>query len=90
MESKPDNKIFYVKVTSPDGLVFGGNVLSITSINNYGEFDILSSHANFITIIEDKVILVLEDKTKKEYKVDNGIIRAFENNVDVYLGIEVY
>ncbi|PIR43896.1 hypothetical protein COV24_00390 [candidate division WWE3 bacterium CG10_big_fil_rev_8_21_14_0_10_32_10] len=90
MESKPDNKIFYVKVTSPDGLVFGGNVLSITSINNYGEFDILSNHANFITIIKDKVILVLEDKTKKEYKVDNGIIRAFENNVDVYLGIEVY
>lgn len=87
MENK---KQFYVKITNPEGLVYGGNVNSISSTNDDGPFDILSLHTNFITIIKQNLTLRLENGEEKEYKLDTGILRVMKNVVDVYLGIEVY
>lgn len=86
-EYKKKDKLFYVKVTSPEGLIFGGNVKAITSVNNQGIFDILSQHTNFITLIKEKLILHKEDGKEEGYKLDKGIIKCANNIVDIYLGI---
>lgn len=87
MESKNQ---FYVKITNPEGLVYGGTVKSLSSINDAGPFDILSFHTNFITIIKKNLTLKLDSGEEKQYKLDTGILRVMKNVVDVYLGIEVY
>ena len=82
-------KEFYLKVTNPEGLVFGGNVKAISSSNSAGDFDVLAYHTNFISIIKNKLVLHLPDKTEKEIPLDTGILRCYNNIVDIYLGIEV-
>ncbi len=82
-------KSFYLKITDPKGLVFGGNVKAISSYNSAGDFDVLAYHTNFISIIKNKLILHLPDKTKKNIPLNVGILRCYNNIVDIYLGIEV-
>lgn len=78
---------FYLKITSPNGLVFGGNVLSISAYNASGKFDILKNHTNFITTISKQIEIVDDAGNPKTFTVDKGVIRAVANIVDVYLGI---
>lgn len=77
-----------VEIYSVEGEVFKGRVDSISSVNDEGPFDILASHANFISIIKDKLVLNLEGKKKKEIPLELGIVRHFENKTRIYLGVE--
>lgn len=76
-----------VNITDRAGVVFEGDVDSLTSYNTKGQFDILPSHANFITIIKNKIIINTNDK-KDEFAVDNGVLKVDSNVVKVYLGIK--
>lgn len=79
--------LFYLKITSPSGLVFGANVKSISSYNDLGKFDVLKDHTNFISIIKKQVEVIDESGEYKVFTLDNGIIRVISNIVDVYVGI---
>lgn len=79
--------LFYLKITSPSGLVYGGNVVSISSYNDLGKFDVLKDHTNFISIIKKQVEIVDDTGKEKTFPLENGIIRVISNIVDVYLGI---
>ncbi|MBN1168338.1 hypothetical protein JXA63_00450 [Candidatus Woesebacteria bacterium] len=71
-----------------EGLIFEGQVKNLTSINDDGEFDVLSYHANFISLINEKLILRLLDNTDRVIKFDRGVMRVVDNNIDVYLGVK--
>ena len=45
------NEKFKLLVKSREGILYQGEVESMTSFNEKGEFDILSRHANFISLI---------------------------------------
>ncbi len=79
--------LFYLKITSPQGLLYGGNIKSLSSFNDSGKFDILKDHTNFITTIKTQIDIVTDTDEVKTFKVDKGVIRAVGNIVDVYLGI---
>ncbi len=74
-------------VKSRDKTLFDGEVKSITSYNDKGVFDILPLHSNFISLINQKVVIETPDGLKQEIFVDNAILRAVENTVQVFLGI---
>ncbi len=94
----PENK-FHLKVASREGIVFEGDVDSITSFNEKGKFDVLASHENFISLIK-KGLTVREfggsegtdakgkKVPEKEIGFDNALLRVRDNNVEVFLGIE--
>ncbi len=77
----------YIKVRNPDEVVFEGEVDQISSSNKIGKFDILDNHANFISLIQDSLVMKKAGQTN-ELKVDSGILRVQENKVFVYLGIK--
>ena len=80
------NNIMLV-VRQRDKVVFEGEVKAFSSINERGNFDILYSHANFISIIKKNYAIHNIDGTKSEIEIDEGIVRAYGNKVTVYLGI---
>ncbi len=89
--------LFHLKVSSREGIVFEGEVSSLSSYNEKGKFDILASHANFISLIKKSLTIRADgsdtdDKTNKgvtkEIAFDNALLRVQENKVEVYLGIE--
>lgn len=80
--------IFHLLVRSREGVIFEGDVDSITSFNEEGKFDVLAQHANFISLIQ-KALTIRESGGKvTEIPVDNALLRSRENKVEVYLGIQ--
>jgi len=74
-----------VIIRDDTGETFTGEVLSISSSNENGPFDILSQHTNFITIIREKLILRLPSGTEKEFPVESGVLRCFSSQVEIYI-----
>ena len=81
---------FHLKVASREGTVYEGNVSSISSFNKKGKFDVLASHANFISLINKGLVIREADEKgpQKEFSFDNALIRVVANNVEVYIGLE--
>jgi len=79
-------KLLKVVVRKRDRQVFVGNATAVTAYNRLGEFDVLSNHANMVAKIKDKVI-VRNNRSKREFKIEEGILSVKENEVNVFLGI---
>lgn len=80
------DKLLAVRIVSPKEDVFSGEALSVSSVNSVGPFDILPEHAKFVTLIEkQKVVVVLPDRSKKEYNFDLAIVHVLDNQVNVYI-----
>lgn len=79
---------FFVKVLSREGVLYEGEVLSITSYNELGVFDVLAQHANFISLIKKGIVIRDIESNEKEIKFDNALLKVLNNNVEVYVGIE--
>lgn len=71
-------------IRDPEKLVFRGLVDSVTAISDKGAFDILPIHENLISIIKEKVIIRVKDKSQ-EFMLKTGILKVEENVVHVFL-----
>ena len=61
-----------VKIISPTQTIFEGEAYSVSSSNSTGKFDILPFHANFITMVQKKPILLRVKKKGSEQKTELG------------------
>jgi len=83
-----DNQnLVHVTVRSRQGLVFDGKVTAISSYNKIGLFDVLAKHANFVSMIKDRLILRKTDGKRLDISLETGVIMVQENNVQVFLGV---
>ena len=82
------NNLFHLIVRSHEGLLYEGDVNSVTSYNEKGKFDVLAGHANFISLIQKRLIIQQSNGKNKEVEIDNALLRVRENMVEVYVGIE--
>ena len=84
------NQVLKVRIVSPKETIFQGDVLSISSTNSKGPFDILPLHANFITLIENKPIKIsTADKKNISYTFPLAIVYARTDAVDIYTDIQI-
>jgi F0F1-type ATP synthase epsilon subunit len=78
-----------VEIKNSEAIIFSGEAKSLSSINEDGPFDILPFHANFFSIIKEKIMIINQDDKKTEIPInDKGIMRVMENKISVFLGIE--
>lgn len=83
-----NNQKLILTVLTRRGVIFDQEVLSLTSYNDTGRFDVLQEHAQFISIIKDKIIARLLDGRDQQIPVSNGIMRVKGEKVEVFLGIK--
>lgn len=76
-----------VSVRSRKKTYFKGGALSVTSLNDEGEFDILPEHANFISLIRSYIVIDKGLKSEQKFVISNGISRVKENKVEVFLEV---
>lgn len=79
------NKL-YVQVSSPERTLFDGEAKSLSSFNDRGPFDILPQHENFISVIQQNLVVFNTQNQPQEYLLKNGVMRVTENRVDVFIG----
>ena len=77
--------VIKVKIYTPEGVYLETECVELSSRNILGEFNILASHTNFITNINDNVILIGKDGAKNEIPVQMGVLRITDNTMEVYL-----
>lgn len=82
-----NSSVLNVEVRSRQGLIFSGDLKAISAFNTVGPFDILPGHANFVSMIVNKLILHGDPGKTDEINVDNGVIVVEENNVKIFLGV---
>lgn len=82
------NTSINVVVRNRDIVLFKDKVKSVTSYNERGVFDILPKHENFISLVKNNVIIHKTNNENHEIKIDNGVVRVYENNVYFYINFE--
>lgn len=81
-----NNSTLHVRIISPQQLILDTTASAVTSTNSQGPFDILPMHANFITVINDRPIIIRQQNGSKPltYQFPLAIIYNSSNNVNIY------
>ncbi|PIY65443.1 hypothetical protein COY91_02440 [Candidatus Shapirobacteria bacterium CG_4_10_14_0_8_um_filter_39_15] len=66
---------------------FRNMVNSVTSISDKGVFDILPQHANFISMIKEKIIIRRQGKEDVRIPITIGVLKVQRNQVEIYLDV---
>ena len=75
-------------IRDTENVIFEGSVDRISSYNEVGPFDIYPMHANFISIIQKNISLYLNNKMLKSINIEQAVLKAKGDAVEIYLGIE--
>lgn len=73
-----------VTINSPERIIWHGKADSVSSQNSQGPFDILSQHANFITIINGRPIVVRVGKRIHTFEFKRSVIYSQNDYVSCY------
>lgn len=82
-----DGSFLQVVVRSRQGLVFEGQAVSVSSENKKGPFDVLGQHANFVTTVQKRLVIVKPGGGKLAMSLDSGVMHVYKNQVLVFLGV---
>ena len=75
-------RTYLLNISSPDGKLFSGRVVSLILRGVEGEFAILADHIPFITsVVNGKCIIELEDGAVKEGVTEGGLITVGKDEV---------
>ena len=75
-------KTFLLNISSPDGKIFSGAIVSIIVRGVEGEFAVMADHVPFITnVVPGKCIIELEDGTVKNGQTEGGLITVGKDEV---------
>jgi len=77
----------FISITSPEKIVWEGEADALSSENSQGPFDILPGHANFVTIIEKKPVIIRREDGDKEFQFATAILYVSSNTITVYTNI---
>lgn len=88
MDNNSDNKpAIFVVIRTKEGITFKDKVKAVTSYNEKGPFDVLPEHENFISLINQHLVIHTMDGRENEIKVDNAVIKVYKNEVHIFLGL---
>ena len=79
---------FPVTITNAEERIWEGMVMSVSSKNSAGQFDILPGHANFVTMIKNEPI-VIRARMKKDqiFTYKTAVLAVKDNTVKIYSDI---
>lgn len=86
-KTKSKSDTIFVKITSRAGVQLETEALSLTAVNQTGEFDILPRHHNFLSLLEPCVVKVRTSQSVEELEIQGGIIHVQSDKVSVFLDV---
>lgn len=77
-----------IVINSPQAVVWEGKADSVSTENSLGTFDILPGHANFVTMIENKPIIIRHGSQKETFNFMNALLSVSDGQqVTIYAEI---
>ena len=73
-----------LKIVSPEGVAYEGNVESVSVPGSLGQFQILNNHAPIISLLEAGEVIYKDLAGERKMKtVKGGFVEVQQNNVNV-------
>jgi ATP synthase F1, epsilon subunit len=73
-----------LKIVSPEGVAYEGNVESVSVPGSLGQFQILNNHAPIISLLEAGEVIYKDLAGERKVKiVKGGFVEVQQNNVNV-------
>ena len=85
--ARRSNKFLQVKLRSPYQNYFSGTAISVSASNRLGPFDILPDHTPLFSLLLPGLVKVRTSTETLEFRIQNGILKIKNNQVDVFLNI---
>ena len=77
-----DEKVFHLKVITPDRIFFDGPVLSIIAPGGAGSMGVLVNHAPLITtLVPGRLVITSPRGEKQAYQIGSGFLDVLKNQV---------
>ena len=76
-----------ITINSPEKIIWEGRASSVSSENSAGKFDVLPGHANFVTMIEGKPIVVRQGAQEEKFDYPNALFSVNHGDVIIYADI---
>ncbi len=81
-----ENQIIHIIIKDKNGIILEEDAYALSSYNEIGIFDVLPLHANFISLVREKLTLHKGGKNH-DMEIGFGLLKVFQNNVHIYLGL---
>lgn len=73
-----------LKIVSPEGVAYEGNVKSVSVPGSLGQFQILNNHAPIISLLEAGEVIYKDLAGERKVKtVKGGFVEVQQNNINV-------
>lgn len=79
---------FFLVVEAPEATLFRGEVEAVSSVNKEGPFDVLATHANFISLIEKQLIIRESNKEPHAIPFDHAVMHVRGGKIEVFVGFD--
>lgn len=74
-------------VRTREKVLFEGEVKTISSTNEIGVFDVLSQHANFVSVIKEYLTIAKPSGEERTFQTKTGLLKIWENEANVFLDV---
>ena len=76
-----------VKIISPFETLYKGSAFSVSAIDDYGSFDILPGHEDFMALLKNGSVRVVIADGEKSIGIHHGIIHVTDDFVEVFADV---
>ncbi len=74
-----------LQVCTPGGIMFDGNIVSVTARSTVGDICIMNGHANYTTTIENGKLLIKTKNDEITARCSGGFISVNDNTVRIFV-----
>jgi len=72
-----------LEVLTQEKIVYKGMVKSLSSTNTKGRFDILAKHSNFISLVNDNLIIIENRGKRIDIPIERAVMMVTSNKIYV-------
>jgi F0F1-type ATP synthase epsilon subunit len=88
MNQEIKQEVLHVRVNEATKVLWEGDAVSVSSENSDGKFDVLGLHSNFITLVRNAPITIVDvEGNEKKYSFKQSVIFVTDNTVKIFADI---
>ncbi len=74
-----------LQICTPEGVVYDGNIISVTARSTVGDICIMNNHANYMTTVENGKLLIKSETGEISARCSGGFVSVNDNKVRIFV-----
>jgi F0F1-type ATP synthase epsilon subunit len=80
-------KKLHVRIQAPYRVYYDAKAQSVSAENKTGPFDVLPGHRNFITLLSDSDLRLINDDGVNVFRIQKAMMHVSRDEVVVFIGV---